>query len=245
MIRLIFILIFYGSVINSTAQVLQVNNDIQLVHLHDSVFMHVTWDNDETYGRFSSNGLLLIRNGRALMVDTPMDNEKTERLVTWLKDSLSVVVEEVIVGHFHADCLGGLGYLQSIGVKSSGNKLTVEKCREMKLPVPAESFTVTRNFDFHGEEIECRYFGPGHSFDNIVVWIPDQKVLFGGCLVKSLTSVGLGNLSDAVTEEWDTTVKKLKNSYSNIGTVVPGHGDAGGTELLNHTIQLVEAYKSR
>lgn len=245
MSRLVLILIFYVTVISATAQVLHVDKDIQLVHLHDSVFMHVTWDNDEVYGRFSSNGLVLIRMGRALMVDTPMDNEKTESLVIWLKDSLSVMVEQVIVGHFHADCLGGLGYLQSIGVKSSGNKLTVEKCREMRLPVPAESFTATHVFDFHGERIECRYFGPGHSVDNIIVWIPDQEILFGGCLVKSMNSEGLGNLSDAVTEEWDTTVKKLKNSYSNIGTVVPGHGDAGGTELLNHTIQLVEAYKSR
>lgn len=245
MSRLILIFTFFVTAINASAQVLQIDKDIQLVHLHDSVFMHTTWDNDETYGRFSSNGLILIRSGRALIVDTPMDNEKTERLVSWLKDSLSVMVEMVVVGHFHSDCLGGLGYLQNVGVKSLGHKLTVDKCRELNLPVPAESFTATHAFDFHGEKIECRYFGPGHSFDNIIVWLPDRKVLFGGCLIKSLNSAGLGNLSDAVTEEWDNTVKKLMNSYSDIGIVIPGHGDAGGTELLSHTIHLVEAYKSR
>ncbi len=245
MSRLIFIAIFNIIVLHAPAQVLHIDKDIQLVHLRDSVFMHVTWDNDETYGRFSSNGIILVRSGRALLVDTPMDNKKTKRLVLWLKDNLSVIVEEVIVGHSHSDCMGGLGYLQSVGIKSLGNKLTVDKCRELRLPIPAESFSTTHVFDFHGEKIECRYFGPGHSFDNIIVWLPDQKILFGGCLIKSLNSTGLGNLSDAVTEEWDITVKKLMNSYSDIGIVIPGHGDAGGTELLSHTINLVEAYKSK
>lgn len=242
---LVFILILNVTVLHAPAQVLQVDKDIQLVLLRDSVFMHVTWDYDETFGRFSSNGLILIRSGKALMVDTPMDNEKTERLVMWLKNNLSVMVEEVVVGHFHSDCLGGLEYLHKIGVGSLGNKFTVDKCRELNLAVPSEYFTGSLAFDFYGEQVVCRYFGPGHSFDNIIVWLPARKILFGGCLIKSLNSRGLGNLSDAVPEEWDITVKKLKNSYSDVNIVVPGHGEAGGSELLTHTIHLVETYKSR
>lgn len=243
--RLIILIIFHAISINASAQVLHVDNDIQLIHLNDSVFMHVTWDNDETFGRFSSNGLILIRSGKALMVDTPMDNEKTERLVIWLRHKLSVTVEKVIVGHFHDDCMGGLGYLQSIEVSSLGNRLTVDKCKELKLPMPSESFNTAFVSDFHGEKFECRYFGPGHSFDNIIVWLPALKILFGGCLIKSLNATGLGNLSDAVPEQWDATINLLSDSYSDINIVIPGHGEAGGPELLRHTIDLVETYKSR
>ena len=39
--------------------------------------------------------------------------------------------------------------------------------------------------------IEAFYPGPGHSPDNIVVWIPEARVLFGGCLVKSAGAKGL------------------------------------------------------
>ncbi len=228
----------------SSSQILSISDDIQLVHLKDSVYLHVTWHNDEEFGRFSSNGLLVVRKGKALMVDTPVDNEKTQLLVEGIQNYLSAGVELVIPGHFHVDCLGGLEYLQGTGVKSLANSLTVAKCMELRLPVPSESFSGFKTFEFYGEEVECRYFGPGHTVDNIIVWLPGRKILFGGCLIKSIGSKGLGNLSDAVVEEWDTTVKKLAASYRDVQVVIPGHGEAGGSELLNHTISLVEEHKA-
>lgn len=222
-----------------------IDNDIQLIPLGDSVYIHQTWDEMDGYGRFSSNGLVLIQGGQALMIDTPMDNEKTKRLVTYIADSLNSKVTRLIIGHFHDDCLGGLEYLQSTGVESVANTMTINFCRELGLPVPEIPFADSLNFDFNGEEIECRYFGAGHTADNITVWLPGKKILFGGCLIKSLESTGLGNLSDAVVAEWDTTVGKLMQEYTGIQTVVPGHGNAGGAELLPHTIQLVEKEKNR
>lgn len=240
--RIVLVLLIVVAYLTAPAQVLTVNDDIQLVQLKDSIYMHVSWHNDTAYGRFPSNGLIIISSGRALMVDTPVDNEKTGVLVTWLNDSLLARVSMVIPGHFHNDCMGGLDYLHDMGVNSLANSLTVAKCRELQFPVPSESFTGSKVFDFYGEKVECRYFGPGHSFDNIVVWLPDEKILFGGCLIKSIGSTGLGNLSDAVVEEWDNTVRKLSQHFKDINLVIPGHGEAGGPELLDHTIRLVEEH---
>jgi metallo-beta-lactamase class B len=226
----------------ANGQLLIAEKDIALMHLQDSVFVHITWDQDETYGRYSSNGLVIIRSGRALMIDTPSDDAKTERLCKWLNETFKAKVTRVIVGHFHNDCLGGLGYLHRSGVVSLGNRLTALKCRELKLPVPMLLFNSEMKFDFHGEPVECRYFGGGHTSDNITVWLPNQKILFGGCLVKSAGSTGLGNLSDAVVDEWGHTVLKLMESYTEISHVVPGHGETGGVQLLEHTIRLVEAH---
>lgn len=220
-----------------------IDKDIQLIHLQDSVYVHVTWHYLEGFGRFTSNGMILIKNGQALMIDTPMDNDKTERLTRYLKDTFSVVVKKLIIGHFHDDCLGGLGYLQSIGIESIANSRTIKKCREIGIPVPSISFTDSLNFNFNGEQIECRFLGAGHSFDNITVWLPGKKILFGGCLVKAENSKELGNLSDAVIEDWGLTIKKLMNQYKNIKMVIPGHGDVGGPNLLIHTINLVEDVK--
>jgi metallo-beta-lactamase class B len=243
MSRFLLVIIFFITyAFQIQGQVLVIDDDIHLVHLQDSVFVHLTWDNDETYGRFSSNGMILIRSGQALMVDTPMDDEKTQRLVDWLKDKLSVKVTRVIVGHFHDDCLGGLGYLHRSGVISVGNRLTAVKCRELQLPVPVIQFNGMLNFDFNGEPVECRYFGGGHTLDNITVWLPNRKILFGGCLIKSAGSTGLGNLSDAVVDEWDNTVRKVRESYNEISHVIPGHGETGSIELLEHTLRLVEAH---
>ncbi len=247
MIRNVF-LVFFGlaGLLAATAQSSErivIDRDIELLHLRDSIYVHVTWHTHEDYGRFPSNGLVVVRNGQALMVDTPMDNDKTKRLTRYLKDSMSVDLVKLVVGHFHDDCLGGLEYIQEIGVESEANALTVEKCRETGLPVPSTAFKDSLVFDFLGEQIDCRYFGAGHSFDNITVYIPAKRVLFGGCLVKAMPSRGLGNLSDALVSDWDATVEKVLKAYPDAETVIPGHGPYGGAELLNHTIELVKAQK--
>jgi metallo-beta-lactamase class B len=72
-------------------------------------------------------------------------------------------------------------------------------------------------------------------------WLPREKILFGGCLVRSANARQLGNLQDAVVDEWDTTITKILNTYPEVETVVPGHGAYGGIELLQHTINLVKA----
>ena len=250
MINKVFLILLFALIglLSSQAQTnekIVIDNDIQLIHLQDSVYVHVTWHHLDDFGRFPSNGLIVIRNGQALMIDTPMDNDKTERLTNYLKESMSVDLVKLIIGHFHDDCMGGLGYLQSIGIESIANAMTIEKCKEIGLPVPSTSFTDSLTFDFNGEQIECRYFGAGHSFDNITVWITSEEILFGGCLIKSIDSNGLGNLSDAVVDDWDMTVEKVCKEYPEIKTVIPGHGDFGGIELLTHTIELVDKEKNQ
>lgn len=233
------------SALGQDNQKITIDDDIQLIHLQDSIFIHETWHDHETYGRFPSNGLLIIRHGEALMIDTPFDNAKTQKLSEFLRDSMSVNITKLIIGHFHEDCLGGLNYLQSIGVESIVNSRTVDKCLQKNLPVPSISFNDSLSFDFHEEKISCRYFGAGHSPDNITVWLPYYNVLFGGCLVKSNYSQNLGNLSDAVLFEWDNTVERMMNEYPEVKFVIPGHGPYGGRELFEHTMYLVIEEQSK
>lgn len=228
-----------------SAKDIVIDKDIKLIHLQDSIFIHETWHYLDNFGRFPSNGLIVIKSGQALMIDTPVNNDKTEKLTKYLKDSLLVDVKKLIIGHFHDDCLGGLGYLQSIGVESIANSMTIEICIELGLPIPSIAFTDSLIFDFNGEQIDCRYFGAGHSFDNITVWLPNKKILFGGCLVKSIDSKGLGNLSDAVVSDWDMTIERLLDKYPLIKTIIPGHGSFGGVELLTHTFELVKKEKNK
>lgn len=91
-----------------------IDKDIQLIHLKDSVFVHIIWHSLSKFGRFSSNGLIIVKGGEAIMVDTPMDNDKTERLYSYLKDKMNIKVCRLISGHFHDDCMGGIDFLHTI-----------------------------------------------------------------------------------------------------------------------------------
>ena len=112
---------------SSAADSLFVNSDIRLIHLKDSVYVHETWHHLDEFGRFPSNGLIIVKNGKSVMIDTPFDNEKTQILAEFCRDSLHAPVTRLIAGHFHDDCIGGLEYLQGIGVRCIANTRTNEK----------------------------------------------------------------------------------------------------------------------
>ena len=224
---------------------IKINKDIELTKISDSIFIHTSWFEFPKFGRFPSNGLILVKNGKALLVDTPNDNAQTEILAEYLLDSMSIKIEKVIVCHFHSDCMGGLEYLHRKNIESVSLDLTKKICKKKQLPIPKETFSKKLTFNFYGEKVICQYFGAGHTIDNIVVYFPNSKILFGGCLIKSSKSIGLGNLADAVVNDWDISVMKLVKEFTDVKTVVPGHGGFGGKELMNHTIELVEKHKEK
>lgn len=221
---------------------ISVRDDIQLIHLRDSFFIHVTTDTIDGFGVVSSNGLLVIRSGKALMIDTPMDEAKTRVLLGFLRDSMHTVVSVFIPGHWHKDCVGGLAELHRRNVFSMANKLTVEECRKRNLEIPVASFNDYLNWSFCDVPVECFYPGAGHSLDNIVIYFPEQKILFGGCLLKSMESTGIGNIADADVHAWPKTLENVQKKFPNAETIIPGHGSVGSFELIEHTSGIVNQY---
>jgi metallo-beta-lactamase class B len=107
------------------------------------------------------------------------------------------------------------------------------------LPLPEQGFRDTLSLKLNDTEIYCYYLGSGHSSDNIVVWVPSEKILFAGCMVKDIHSKTLGNLSEANIEEWLKTIQKVIDEFPVAEIVIPGHGQIGGKELLWYTQKLL------
>lgn len=221
---------------------IEVALDIELVKINKNYYVHTTWFDFPGFGRFPSNGLIYVKNGKALLIDTPVTNEQTLALYDYLHDHLKVEITKIIVGHSHSDCMGGLSVLHKKGVESIACNKTIGICKSQKLPIPQKSFENSFVFEFEGEKVICRYFGAGHTVDNIIVYFPNSQILFGGCLVKSLNSKRLGNIKEADTEAWDRTILNIIEAYPTIKLVIPGHGTLGNFSLLEHTINLVKTY---
>lgn len=94
--------------------------------------------------------------------------------------------------------------------------------------------------NFGNESLILYYPGESHSPDNIVVYYPEKRILFGGCMVKELNATNLGNTADANLEEWSTSLERLKEKYNetNVKYLIPGHGDIGNIQLLDNTLDL-------
>ncbi|MDR1563018.1 MAG: subclass B1 metallo-beta-lactamase [Dysgonamonadaceae bacterium] len=226
----------------SDYQRIRISNDIEVIRLSEKACVHVSVSEIEGFGKVSSNGLIVVNEKEAFLFDTPVTDYQTETLVTWIADSLKAHVTTFVPNHWHNDCLGGLEYLHSKGIKSFANQLTIILAKENGMPVPQQGFADSLRLNLHGTDIYCHYLGGGHSADNIVVWIPSEKILFGGCMVKDIHSKGLGNLSDAKIEEWLPTIQKVKAKFPNAEIIIPGHGQVGGKELLEHTKILLQKY---
>ena len=220
------------------AQRIKVSDDITLIKLSDRAYIHVSQAELPPFGRVASNGLVFINDGEAFLFDTPVTDAQTDELVNWLSHSLQVKVVGFVPNHWHVDCMGGLAYLQQQHIPSWANQITIDSAKVKGLPVPDHGFTDSLQLKLGDKAIDCYYFGPAHTTDNIVVWIPSEKILFPGCMVKSMNSQNLGNTADGDLNAYPITIQKVMNKFPDARIVIPGHGPFGGPELIRHTYRL-------
>lgn len=161
---------------------IRICEDLELIKLSEHAYVHVSWENSPVYGRFSSNGLIYLQDEEGYLLDTPATDALTKTLVDWVADSLKTKITGFVPNHWHSDCLGGLHYLQTIGVNSYAHQATIDIARSKGLAVPAHGFRDSLTLQLKGNPIQCYYLGAAHSMDNIVVWLPEEKILFAGCM---------------------------------------------------------------
>ncbi|TDQ28543.1 subclass B1 metallo-beta-lactamase [Tenacibaculum caenipelagi] len=213
--------------------------NLKIVKTSPNTYQHISFLKTETYGNVPCNGMVVVNDNEALIFDTPTTIEATEELIKWVKDSLKCEIKAIIPTHFHVDCVGGLSVFHKNGVPSYANQATTELINEKDASLPQNSFNGKKEFFLGDKKVIAQFFGEGHTKDNIVGYFPNDNILFGGCLIKA-NNASKGNLNDANIKDWSSTVKKIKESYPNIRTVIPGHGDSGDIKLLDYTINMFE-----
>lgn len=210
--------------------------------ISDQVYVHTS------YGIYQktavpSNGLIIKTNDGIVLVDTGWDTkddtDNTRQLLRWIADSLHQPVRFCIVTHAHEDRVGGISELRKAGIRVISTPLTAQKSVKLGYEAPEGILPADTTFTVGQVPIRCYFPGEGHTNDNIVVWLPDQQILHGGCFVKSVGAFGMGNLADANLNEWANSVRRVINQFGIAKIVVPGHEEWGDTKALEHTLRLI------
>jgi metallo-beta-lactamase class B len=191
--------------------------------------------------RFPSNSLIVHTRDSVVLIDTGWGIKETRDILKHLKGR---PVAACIVTHFHDDRTGGIPLLRKKGIRCWGSARTRELALARAEAAPDARLPDDTTFTIDGVRFNVFFPGPGHTQDNVVVWLPDQRVLFGGCLVKSTEAGTLGNIADADLSAWPATMERLQERFASALHVVPGHQRWGGPELLQHTIDLLKAFNS-
>lgn len=210
---------------------------VLLKQLSENTFVHTSYLQTDDFGHVPCNGLV-IRNGQqALIFDTPTDDQSAKELIRLVQDSLHCKIMTVVPTHFHSDCLGGLKAFHEAGISSIANELTLELAKNSGVEIPKNGFRDSLTLEIGREKVWIKFLGQGHTRDNVVGYFPSEDVLFGGCLIKEL-GASKGYLGDANVDQWSITVDNAKKAFPRVKKVVPGHGEAGDSSLLDYTQKL-------
>lgn len=207
---------------------------LEIKKIEEGVYLHTSYDDYGEWGVVAAHGLIALDGKNAVIIDTPAKESDTQDLLDWL-DKNALQAKAVIATHFHGDSASGFALLNAKNIPTYAttltNKLLISNKRTQATnEIKEDSYWLVDN------KVEAYYPGGGHTKDNIVVWLADKKILFGGCFIKPNH---LGYTGDAVLSEWPNSTRNLLSKYADVVRVVPGHGDMGGKELLEKTLARV------
>lgn len=235
-ISIIILISFYSCKTQYDKSNLYITDELKIEQLTENTFVHTSYLNTKSFGKVPCNGMIVIYNKEAIIYDTPVDNPASLLLINWIKSELKCKIKAVVVTHFHIDCLGGLEEFHNNGIPSFATNLTIELAKTKNKIIPEIGFDKYFEHEIGNKKVISDFLGEGHTKDNIIGYFPSEKILFGGCLIKGMNA-GKGNLSDANPNDWSNTVRKVKSKYPEAKVIIPGHGKAGGIELLDYTIE--------
>lgn len=216
------------------------NNDaLQISQLTGDFYIFTTY---QTYKntKVPANGMYVVTREGVVIIDPPWDKTQTEPLLEHIKTKHGKNVIMSFSTHFHEDRTNGIELLKSKGVKTYTTTKTDELSQKNGYERAEFLLEKDKSFAVGQYKFQTFYPGEGHSPDNIVIWFPKEKILYGGCFIKSTEADDIGNLSHANINEWSNSIKKVQKKFKNPKYIIPGHQEWDSTDSLNHTLKLIK-----
>ncbi|GES33529.1 MBL fold metallo-hydrolase [Streptomyces angustmyceticus] len=192
-----------------------------------------------------NNAGVITGGGRCILVDTVATRPRAERL----RDEVARVApggpDTVVNTHFHGDHVFGNSLftpratvIAHEGTRSDMAESGLGLCGlwpdvdwgEITLALPDLTFTERLTLRAGELRVELLSVGPAHTAADVVVWVPERRVLFTGDVVWSQVTpyVLMGSVSGSLR-----ALERLRALEPRI--VVPGHGPVAGPEALDAT----------
>ena len=175
----------------------------------------------------------------SVLIDAGWNPQQADALADWAATTLKHPVTKAYVTHFHSDRLGGAactGAASHPGLRHPRDDRAGPSTHQPAIPDhpfdPPSTPTPIAN------DAEIFFPGGGHTRDNVVVYFPKERILFGGCFIKDSKATGMGNIADADLAAWPASLGHTEAAFPQIATVIPGHGPMD-PHALTHTRDLL------
>jgi glyoxylase-like metal-dependent hydrolase (beta-lactamase superfamily II) len=189
---------------------------------------------------FISNAGFVVTPAGVVVIDALGSPELARRLLAEIAKVTNKSIHTVVLTHYHADHIYGLQVFKDVGARivahgaareyltSDTARLRLDISRQELWPwvdektrlVPADEWLITsKMLVVGGVRFDIQPVGPSHTAEDLVVYLPKQKVLFAGDLVfrNRIPFVG-----QADSRHWIEAMENLLQFDTR--WVVPGHG---------------------
>ena len=201
---------------------------------------------------FISNAGFVVTPAGVVVVDALGSPELARRLVAEIAKVTRKPIHTVVLTHYHADHIYGLQVFKDLGARivahgaareyltSDTARLRLESSRQELWPwvdektrlVPADEWLAdAKMLTVGGVRFDIQPVGPSHTAEDLVVYLPQQKVLFAGDLVfrNRIPFVG-----QADSRHWIEAMQSLLKFDTR--WVVPGHGPISNDAKADMTL---------
>ena len=213
-------------------------NELKITQITNNFYVYTTYKMFGTKKQ-DANAMYVVTPEGIILFDSPWDTFPFQLLLDTIEAKHHKKIVLAIATHSHDDRTSGLDFYKKRGIKTYTTKQTDEISIENDRP--RAEFLIKKDsvFNVGGFKFETYYAGEGHTKDNIVIWFEKQKILYGGCLVKSIDAKDLEYVGEANITEWPTTIKRVQNKFKNPKYIITGHHNWKSIHSLKHTLNLL------
>ena len=189
---------------------------------------------------YISNAAFVVTPAGVVVIDALGSPALAERLVAQIRKVTARPITHVIVTHYHADHIYGLQTFKALGARiiahaaakeylnseTAQQRLEVSRVElapwvneDTRLVAADEWLAGDKSLQVGGVDFQIKIVGPSHTPEDLVVYLPQEKVLFAGDLVFRSRIPYVGK---ADSRHWIAALKTLLGFEADV--IVPGHG---------------------
>lgn len=186
------------------------------------------------------NSGILVTDSAVLVIDTKLQKPSKELFeIARSKAGNKKII--VINTHYHGDHINGNAFYKGSPIYI-GNYDKAFLQKNIKPDLMPNMFVKDSLSLYLGSDTVILYnFGQAHTFNDLVVYIKNRKLLFSGDLIFNKKNPVLVKASGADIEKWIKVLNSILKK--NIITIIPGHGNPGGKDLASSLVQYFEDMK--